>query len=335
MNYSTIIKKCVTLEEKSLKIFGNKSKKAKKFILACEEKSYFYKLELYHLLIKNGFDYNFIDLESPIFLKNDDTGYRNHMPTFFTQKFLRSLQQIYTNNIILRMIKDVDYDLDNRYIKHSVKVLYQIEKDELILKKLKRRNIKTFKYLHTHLHRLATLLDFADFNLDQNDKVIGLNNTTFKVGNDKIRIQVPNSKFDLIECSNEFDFCIGTEESYGRLIKEGIYSYISVYKNDRPLQGILFDENRIVESYNYGGNECDFQIKHKIRSLLFKSNKIQAHSSWISHFEYEDGILKMVTKKQKEFSYKVSETIVNDLENADSRGSYYSTMIKGRFLSLE
>lgn len=304
--------------------------------MKCENLGYYSKLEIYFLLIKNGFDYNLLELnESNIFSKNDSIGYYNHKPSYFTQKFLRTLQKYFSNKIILRMLQEYDFNLNNWNIEHSVSTLYQIDNDEILSKKLKRKNIKCFKFLHKHLVRLAIYLKKEDFNLNQKKQVITLHNKKIQCEKGEIKILVPRTKFDLIECSNAFDFCIGTEDSYGYNIRQGEYSFISVFLNNKPLQGILFNNDRIIEAFNIGNNSCDFDIKHIIRKEIFNSKKIKADSSWIDYFLYEKGTLTLVTKTESKYQYCVPENIVNELENSHSRGSYYTSFIKGNYPTIK
>jgi len=332
MQYRNIIKKEADLDSKCLKIFGNKSKLSKKLILKYEKECAHFLAFIYKVR-KSGIDLNHINLSSFLINLNKIEYSKDNQITI---KFLKQLRLIFSDKIIIRLFSEENYCLNSWKITDSIKLLDLVIKDEKLLKKLKKRKIRSFYYLHQHLNRLSLFIKKEDFSLNQKENVIKLNNQEFKINDDTIKIIVPNSKHDLLKVSEIFDFCIGTADGYGIQISKGNYSFISVYKNNHPLQGILFDNKRIIEAFNSHNEPASFEVKHFIRNLIFKSKKIEADSSWISHFEYDNNILTLVPKKGKNiYEYKVDAEIVNELENSLSRGSFFHYNIKGKFSSIK
>lgn len=330
MLYKNIIKKETDIDSKSLKIFGNKSKLSKKLILKYDKDNSQF-LAFVYKIRKSGIDLNHLNLTN--FL-NDLKRIQESKDNKITIKFLKQLKLLFSDKVIIRLFEEENYHLNSWRINDSIKLLDLIVKNEELLKKLKKRKIRSFYYLHQHLNRLSLYIKKEDFSLNQKEDVLKLNNNEYVINEDKIKIIVPNTKHELLKVSEIFDFCIGTADGYGENISKGHYSFISIYKNNKPLQGILFDKSRILEAFNIHNDSASFNIKHFVRKLIFKSKKIEADSSWISHFEYENNILTLIPKSGKSiYEYEVDEEVVNELENSFSRGSFFHYNIKGKFKS--
>lgn len=327
MKYKTIIKNCETLDDKAQRIYRCKSKRVKKFILECERYKYYRTLQFHEILIKNGFPIDNLELKLPEYIGESE------LPSHITSKFIKTLKKYFSNKVILRMFREHKYNFNSLVIKDLVNQLYQVDQNKELSNQLKKKKIRDFNWLERHLSRLVLYIKKEDFSLDQKDYVLKLDNYKYKLKDKEIKILVPKTKHDLIKCSELFDFCIGTEDFYGEQIRKGELSFIAVFENNKPSQGVLFTDKRIIQAYNKGNESASFDIKHSIRELLFKTKKIEANSSWISHFEYSDEILTMVTKKGDEYQYVIGENIVNELENSPSRGQYYSRHIKGNYQS--
>lgn len=319
--YKTIIKNCSSIEEKALKIYGLKSKKVKEFIIRSEENQNFSMIELHFILLKKGFKYDHLNFWLLL---------GNQLPSFFP-KLINSLLKIYTHKIILRMFKETHWNIFRHDIKDIYEQLIEIEKHSDLYSKLKRINIKSLHWLDTHLSRLLLYVKKEDFNLDQKDIALKLDNKKFKFKNNEVKILTPKTKHDLINCSEMFDFCIGTSDYYGLDIKNGNSSFIAIFLDNKPYQGILFNENRIIQAWNKSNDDADFELKHFIREKIYNNKRIEADSSWISHFEYSENILTMVTKSGHKYNYNVDQFTINELENSPSRGKFYTKYIKGNF----
>ena len=324
MRYERIVKDCKTIEDKSLKLFGNKSKISKKIILKNEKINQNLLSLIYSFKqAKINLDYiNFNEL-----LKKEIYPAKENKVTI---KFIKQLKSLFSDKIIVRLFNEIDFNLSNHLLIDSINGLNKIVNNEKLFSQLKRKKIRSFYYLHTHIHRLLLFIEVNDFDLEQKDNVLQLDNKEYKLDKDIIKIVVPKTKHDLIKCGQMFDFCIGTHDGYANNILKGYYSFIAIFKNNQPLQGILFDQKRIIESFNKGNNSANFEIKHFLREVIFKTKRIEADSSWISHFEYENNVLTLVTKQDKEYYYNVTDELVNELENSHSRGRFFHYYIKGR-----
>lgn len=62
--------------------------------------------------------------------------------------------------------------------------------------------------------------------------------------------------------------------------------------------------------------------------------KQELTSSFLSHIQWENGILEVFFAKGKSFRYIAEEKIFDEMASAESAGSYYSKNIKG-ILTLE
>ncbi|MCP4914557.1 MAG: hypothetical protein GY909_15690 [Oligoflexia bacterium] len=332
MHYQTIIKECESLDQKARKIYKCNSKRVKRFILLAESCQAYQILEFHFLLIKNGFPIDFLFFPD----EKDLLGgfYRSHLPRYLNNSFIKSLKRYYSNKVIKRMFEDDGYNFESLYIRDIAGQIKKINKYPDLRKRLLKKKIRCFRWLDKHLSRLALYIEHTDYNLNQKKSVLEVHDKVFKIMDDTYKVLVPKTKHDLIKCSELFDFCIGTEDFYSKGITLGDFSFVAVFKNGIPWEGVLFDNVRIIQAYGKGNTSSSTHVRSFLRDLLFKSKKIEANSSWISHFLYHDGVLSVITKKEDTYQYKIDDETLWELENSQSRGSYYCRNIKGKFKNI-
>ena len=250
-------------------------------------------------------------------------------PNQLTGSLIKELHKMYTD----KRVVDLVLKTSNPHFKDISYMLKKIKANNF--QSYLPRKVKSYNELHFILQKLIQKIDIKDFNLEQREDILKLDNKTIS---DDMKIIVPKTHYDLVRLGEALNFCIGNG-GYSESVFNGYTSIIAVYKNNKPLYGIQFTRYSLLASYGFDNEVIPSNILVKIQNELIKAPSIPSDflivtdSSWIKGYKYDNENLYLIMGKKIYLYRNIPSYLYEELVNTYSKGAFINNEIKGCFKS--
>lgn len=323
-------------------IFGINSKKSRKLLIQLCKRNFIFVTYFIYLLRKTyKTDHNKLFQIADNFLNSFEVGPANSHMEYLNLKSMKILKSLYSGQKIINWVNNIfEKSHEFTWLRNSLIDLKKLSKHPELIEELRKLpksfTPKSFREFHNECSLVFAYLEIEDFDLEQPIEVLKLHGKNLG----EYRIEVPQTKHDLVDLGNRFRFCIGTHDYYGDSIKQGSHCFIALFKRNKPVSGLFFNKERIVESYDYKNETTSMEVRDKVRELLFGSNEIimNPKSNFARELRYdkEKMMLTIITKKGTSLVYQgVEQELVSEFENSSSHGRFYQRNIKGKYTYLK
>ena len=306
------------------KIFKNPTKKLRKFTMSLFSVSN-PDINVLNLIKILSFH---LDLNVDLILNHCKAVDRSRESRFLTVGFTKELLKIYPEERVIQLVlKDQLRDLnDIIYMFKKIK-----EERELNFLPSKPSN---FKDIHDSLTRMSLKLESKDFNLEQRDDILKLDNT--KINNGLI-IRVPKTHYDLVDLGEDLNFCIGNG-MYSEEVKNGRCSIVSIYnEKQKPVYGVQFNRYAISQAYGLDNKRLPDNILLDLQKALISEPVVPSDfisisdSKWINGFKYNDKDLYIMMNHIIYVYFDVEKEVYEELITSTRKGTYVNQIIKSNY----
>lgn len=221
------------------------------------------------------------------------------------------------------------------------------ERQEEYLKKSLRKQPKSFNEIHDYLFNCVSYerdkSGVTDYSLNQREDFLKLQNQEIIVNNEIFIIDVPRTRFDLVNYSRHdvFNNCIGKSEKFAEQCVQGSSAIIGIFdKNKKPKYCILTGKYSFKQAKAVSNDSIPQDVYFALEKQLtltptIPDDFIKIEHSFIFGYKYnpEKGSLFLMFKPRGDkipiYEYfNVEFEVYEDFVIEDKKGSFLNSTIK-------